>query len=230
MTAQREHLWKLLGVLFQAHPWHGVPIGGEPPRVVNAYIELVPQDTIKYELDKTSGYLGVDRPQTYSNVCPTLYGLIPQTLCAEETAALCIARTGRTGIVGDMDPLDICVLSEKVIPRGDIFLRARPIGGLRMIDGNEADDKIVAVMMGDAVFGLWDDIADAPDKIVNRLRHYFLTYKHPPGSPDDQVEITDVYGREEAYDVIERSHRDYLTRYAEVAQILGETRGYKPHG
>src|SRR5438552_2654211 len=67
--------------VFKSHPWHGVPIGPEAPAVVTAYIEIVPTDTVKYEMDKQSGYLKVDRPQKFSNICPTLYGLIPQTLC-----------------------------------------------------------------------------------------------------------------------------------------------------
>ena len=74
---------EILGLMFRAHPWHGIPIGPEAPDVVNVYIEIVPTDTVKYELDKDTGILKVDRPQKYSNVCPTLYGFIPQTLCAE---------------------------------------------------------------------------------------------------------------------------------------------------
>ena len=83
----RERAWELFGLLFQAHPWHGVSIGPEAPRVVTAYIEIVPTDTVKYEIDKSSGHLKVDRPQQFSNVCPTLYGFIPQTYCGERVAA-----------------------------------------------------------------------------------------------------------------------------------------------
>jgi inorganic pyrophosphatase len=146
-------LWQRLGLLFKAHPWHGVPIGEDAPAIVTAYIEIVPTDTVKYEIDKITGYLKVDRPQKFSNVCPTLYGLIPQTLCAEQVGALCAERTGRPGIMGDGDPLDICVLTEKTIPCGDILLRAIPIGGLRTIDSHAADDKIIAVMQHDAMYG-----------------------------------------------------------------------------
>src|SRR5438132_9474923 len=138
--------------MFQAHPWHGVA-PGDPAGVVQAYIEIVPTDTVKYELDKQTGHLRVDRPQRFSNVCPALYGFVPQTHCGERNGELCSLRTGRKGIVGDGDPLDICVLTEKTIPRGDILLEARPIGGLRMIDRGEADDKIIAVLEGDAAYG-----------------------------------------------------------------------------
>ena len=122
----------------------------------------------------------MDRPQQYSNVCPSLYGFIPRTLCAERVGALCSERTGRPGIHGDGDPMDVCVLTEKEISHGDILVQAVPIGGLRMIDGNEADDKIIAVLSGDAVFGSFADIAQCPAPLVDRLRHYFLTYKQGP--------------------------------------------------
>lgn len=207
---------ELMGLLFKAHPWHGVPIGREAPQVLPAYIELVPSDTVKYELDKATGLLRVDRPQKFSNVCPANYGLIPQTYCGWGVAERLAMRSGREGIVGDGDPLDICVLTEKVIPHGDILLRAIPIGGLSMIDGNEADDKILAVMEGDAAFGAWRDIDACPPALVERLRHYFLTYKSVPGEEPAKVEITEVYGRDEALAVIEASHRDYRARFPDL--------------
>ena len=215
-----DPFWNLLGVLFQAHPWHGVSIGENPPDVVTSYIEITPADTVKYELDKISGKLMVDRPQVFSNVCPTLYGLIPQTYCGESVAALCMERTGRESIVGDHDPLDICVLTEPTVTQRDILLQARPIGGLRMIDSNEADDKIIAVMNGDAAYGDWESIEDCPSSFIEKLRHYFLTYKQPPGSEKTACEITHVYGRDEAHDVIRRSREDYELRFGGTAAIL----------
>ncbi|HEX8998859.1 MAG TPA: inorganic pyrophosphatase [Blastocatellia bacterium] len=220
MTDRPEPLWQLMGLLFKAHPWHGVAIGEESPRVLTAYIEIVPSDTVKYELDKTTGLLKVDRPQKFSNVCPSHYGLVPQTYCGERVAERLSQRTGRDGIVGDGDPLDICVLTEKVIPHGDILLQAIPIGGLSMIDGDEADDKIVAVMQGDAAFGDWQDITDCPPALIDRLRHYFLTYKSVPDSGQAKCEITHVYGREEAHEVIKSSYQDYLTRFADIEGML----------
>ncbi|MCA9899808.1 MAG: inorganic pyrophosphatase [Anaerolineales bacterium] len=210
----------MLGILYRSHPWHGIPIGEKQPDVLNVYIEIVPQDTVKYELDKYTGILKVDRPQSFSNVCPTLYGLIPQTLCSDTFADYCMARTGREGIVGDDDPLDICVLTEKVIPRGDILLQAIPIGGLRMIDGGEADDKIIAVLKGDAVYGRWTDIADCPQSVIDRLRHYFLTYKQEPGKEQVACEIVDVYGRSEAKEVIQRAYNDYMVRFSDIEGML----------
>ncbi len=148
-----EPVWRVMGLLYRAHPWHGVHIGHDAPEVVTSYIEIVPTDAVKYEIDKISGYLKVDRPQKFSNVSPTLYGFIPQTYCADRCAELCSTRVDRKDIVGDGDPLDICVITEKPISHGDILVPAIPIGGLRMIDGNEADDKIIAVMQNDAVYG-----------------------------------------------------------------------------
>ena len=139
---------------WRRHPWHGL----EPRRegmaedIVQVYIEMLPTDVVKYELDKASGHLSVDRPQRFSSMCPTLYGFIPQSFCGDEVGELCALRTGRQGIQGDGDPMDICVLTEKSFAQGNFFLQARPVGGLRMIDGAQADDKIIAVMKEDAAY------------------------------------------------------------------------------
>ncbi len=215
-----EDIWAQIRLVLKSHPWHGVLIGANSPNVVTTYIEIVPTDTVKYEIEKNSGYLKVDRPQKYSNICPTPYGFIPQTFCGEKVAQFCMEKTGKTGIKGDGDPLDICVLTEKEITHSDILLRAVPIGGLRMIDGNEADDKIIAVMQGDGLFGHWETITDAPNMLIERLKHYFLTYKDAPGNTARTVEITHVYGKEEAHEVIKRSHEDYLSIYADLDQLL----------
>jgi inorganic pyrophosphatase len=195
--------------IFQAHPWHGVSPGEDAPAKVNAYIEIVPTDAVKYELDKPSGHLRVDRPQRFSSMCPALYGFIPQTFCGQEVAALCAQRTGREGIQGDKDPMDICVLTEKTFAQGNFFLHARPIGGLRMIDGEQADDKIIAVLESDLAYGLIENICDCPQALVDRLKHYFLSYKQLPGDAPKKVEIVGVYDRAEALDVINCSLSDY---------------------
>jgi inorganic pyrophosphatase len=210
--------------LFRAHPWHGIHIGDDAPDVVQSYIEIVPSDTVKYELDKPTGHIKVDRPQKFSNVYPTLYGLIPQTYCGEKIAEFCMKQSSREGIVGDGDPLDICVLAEKFITRGDILLKVRPIGGIRMIDGGEADDKIIAVMRGDAIYGHMRDIHECPPAQIDRLKHYFLTYKDAPGARKREAEITHVYGREEAHEVIERSMQDYADTFGELKAMFEELR------
>lgn len=208
---------RLNNLLFRAHPWHGVSIGDEAPEVVTAYIEIVPTDTVKYEVDKVTGFLKVDRPQRFSNLCPSYYGLVPQTFCGDRVAAIFAARANRKGIVGDRDPLDICVLTEKTIPHSDILLTALPIGGLSMLDGGEADDKIIAVMKDDAVYGGFTDIANCPPTLIDRLQHYFLTYKQAPGTTQHKVEITNVYSRAEALKVIRASHADYRAQFPELA-------------
>ena len=202
--------------LFRAHPWHGVSIGKDFPNIITVYIEIDPTDSLKYELDKNTGILKVDRPQRFSNSVPALYGMIPQTLCHENVAELSREKTGYKQIKGDYDPLDICVLAEKNAFHADILLKAVPIGGLRMIDGDEADDKIIAVLERDPIYGNWQNIDDCSKPILERLKHYFITYKAIPeeGKKTSQ-EITHVYDKEEALDVIRRSHKDYKKDYKE---------------
>ena len=212
--------WAIMSLLFKPHPWHGVLIGDDAPEQVTAYIEMVPTDTVKYEIDKETGFLKVDRPHLYSSLCPALYGFLPQTFCSDQVAAYCQQQTGRENIVGDGDPLDILILSENNISHGDILLQAVPIGGLRMIDDGEADDKIIAILTGDALYGEWKDISDCPAPLVDRLKHYFLTYKDLPLSETPRCEITHAYGREEAHEVIRRSQADYHTHFKGMDTLL----------
>jgi inorganic pyrophosphatase len=216
----RERTAQLLGLLFKAHPWHGVSPGPEAPNVVTAYIELVPTDTVKYEIDKASGILKVDRPQQFSNVCPTLYGFIPRTFCGERVAAFSQSHTDLPTLEGDGDPMDVCILSEKAFSHGDFLLQAIPLGGLRLIDRGQADDKIIAVLKGDAAYGQAREIGDIPEALIERLKHYFLTYKRPPEAEHGAVEIADVYGRSEACEVIERSREDYRRKFPELRDGL----------
>lgn len=190
------------------------------PELVQCFIEVVPSDTLKYEIEKVSGYLKVDRPQKYSNICPALYGFIPQTFCGEGVAAYSSAKTGRT-LEGDSDPLDICVLTDRPVQHGNVLVECVPIGGLRMVDQNEADDKIIAVLKDDATYGSWTDISEAPAPMLNRLSHYFLTYKLAPGAQTGGCEIAATYGREEAREVIRLSLSDYQSRFGDLEDILG---------
>jgi inorganic pyrophosphatase len=193
-----------------------VALGDRAPHVVTAFIEIVPTDTVKYELDKVTGLLRVDRPQKYSNVCPAPYGLLPRTICGPRVAARAVERVGKAGIVGDDDPLDVCVLTERSIAHGNVLMQAIPVGGFRMLDRDEADDKILAVLEGDPVFGSAKDVGDLPSALVDRLRHYFLTYKQPPGDSHAACSIAEVYGRLEAIETIERSRADYRERYGDL--------------
>lgn len=213
----------LMQKLFQSHPWHGIPSEAHVPETINVFIEIVPSDTFKYEVDKESGKLRVDRPQLYSNVCPQMYGFVPQTYCMEAVAERCkvALNDGSYGeIRGDGDPLDICVLAERSVPHGSVLVTARPIGGLRMIDKGEADDKIIAVLQDDAAYHHIRDIGECPTSLVERLKHYFLTYKMPPGATEIVCKIPEIYGAEEAFAVIKASMRDYDTYYPGLREAL----------
>jgi inorganic pyrophosphatase len=192
---------------YRPHPWHGLPSGPRVPELLNAYIEITPFDAVKWEIDKETGYLRVDRPQASNSLPPTLYGFVPRTYCGERVAKL--AGTER----GDGDPLDICVMSERPINRADILLHVRPIGGLLMVDGGEADDKIIAVLDQDPAWGAARDIGDVPRALVERLRHYFLTYKWKPDASSPPVVIETIYGVEQAVAVLNASIEDYNDRF-----------------
>ena len=209
-----KNIVKGLRNIYKPHPWHGIDLYAGQTGEINAYIEMVPSDAVKYEMDKETGYLKIDRPQRFSNQMPTLYGFIPKTYCGPMTANFCEQKTGRGGIVGDGDPLDICVITEKAISHGDIILKAHPIGGLRLIDRGEADDKIISIFSYDSIYSEWKDITDLPKKIIDRLRHYFLTYKDiPEEGKQRKCEIVGVYGREEALEVIKIASQDYANKF-----------------
>ena len=194
---------------WRPHPWHGLDPGPDPPRVVKAYIEITPFDLVKYEVDKTTGYLKVDRPQRSSSAPPTLYGFIPRTYCAEATGALSPLAEG-----GDGDPLDICVISERPINRSEVILNARGVGGLQCVDGGEADDKIVAVLPNDNVWGHAQTLTDLPGVMIERLRHYFSTYKLVPGL-DSPMKVERVYDRDHAHLVVEAAMADYAQHFSD---------------
>ncbi len=214
-----DPIGRLMGLRYKSHPWHGIDIGREAPVLITAFIEMVPTDTVKYEIDKVTGYLKIDRPQKYSNVVPALYGFVPQTFSAAKVAEYCMEKSGRKDIKGDGDPIDICVLTEKEISHGNIIVRARPIGGFRMIDKDESDDKIIAVLNNDTVYGHIDDVSELPGLVVDRLKHYFLTYKDLPGL-ESNVVITHTFGKEEAHEIIRRSMEDYHHKFDSLERAL----------
>ncbi len=192
---------------WRPHPWHGLEPGIDPPGIVHAYIEITPFDSVKYEVDKETGYLRVDRPQRSSSQPPTLYGFIPQTYCGSRVAAL--APKARRA---DGDPLDICVVSERPIMRAEVVLNARVVGGLQMIDQEEADDKIIAVLQNDHFWGDAREIGDLPDALIERLRHYFSTYKLVPGE-EPRSFVEGPYGVEHAMQVVRAALEDYEEAY-----------------
>ena len=194
---------------WRPHPWHGLELGKNPPSIVSAYIEITPFDFVKYEVDKKTGYLKVDRPHRTSSQPPSLYGFIPKTYCGKR-----VKNLSPKSKVGDGDPLDICIISERPINKSEIILDAKVVGGIQMIDHGEADDKIIAVLANDTVWQSATNVTDLPDVIVERLRHYFLTYKLVPGEKA-KVSIDKIYDREHALKVVEASILDYIDEYGE---------------
>ncbi len=188
---------------WRPHPWHGLDIGPDPPRVVNAYVEITPFDLVKYEIDKLTGYLRVDRPHRTSSQPPALYGLIPKTLCGEH-----FCRLSPNAKRGDGDPLDICVISERPISKSEIVVGAKVVGGIQMIDNDEADDKIIAVLQNDFVYSQTENIDKLPSVLVERLVHFFRTYKLVAGETTAVI-MGEVYGHQHAQRVIEAAILDY---------------------
>lgn len=198
---KRFHRWR-------PHPWHGLSEGRRPPVLVNAYIEITPFDGVKYEIDKETGYLKVDRPQLTSSLPPALYGFIPRTFCGPHVTAL-----SRKAKRGDGDPLDICVLSERPIQKSEVVVPARVVGGLRIIDGGEADDKIIAVLDSDPYWTHAKSIEDLPQVLRERLVHYFMTYKLTQRKKSP-IRLDREYGLAHAKEVIQASLLDYRERFA----------------
>jgi inorganic pyrophosphatase len=115
---------------------------------------------------------------------------------------------------------EVCILTDRPIGHGNVIAECIPIGGLRMLDQDEADDKIIGVLKDDATYGAWEDVMQVPEPMLDRLRHYFLTYKQAPGSTPSSCEITHTYGRDDAHEVIRRSLADYQARFGNLEQIL----------
>jgi len=175
--------------------------------MLQAYIEITPFDSVKYEIDKVTGYLRVDRPQRSSSLPPALYGFVPRTFCGPRVAALSPGAEG-----GDGDPLDICVLSERPITRAEVLLTVRVVGGLSTLDQGAADDKIIAVLQGDSVWGNAMDVTDIPERLIERLRHYFATYKLVPGQSSPVI-TQEIYGLAHAEQVVTAAIQDYLLEF-----------------
>ena len=214
---------------FVAHPWHGIypfkPNFAEFSRTqcLKAFIEMTASDDVKLEVDKVSGHLLIDRPNKFSNQLPCMYGFIPQTYCHHLTAKLAnqdLKARGydTTDCSGDLDPLDICVFTDRQIHSG-VLAQAKVIGGLCMIDSGEIDDKIIAVLKDDAVYGDCHDINELPQPALAKILHYFLTYKEQPTLASEptkpkKIEITHTYSNHHAIEVIQQAHQDYLNAYS----------------
>ena len=141
-----------------SHPWHGVPPGDQAPRIVNAVIEIPQGSRAKYEIDKESGLLKLDRIIYSSFYYPCNYGFIPQTYG------------------DDKDPLDILVITSMPV-QAMCLMQAKVIGVMQMIDSGDADDKIIAVAANDPSVNHYNNIEEIPPHFFDELRHFFEEYK-----------------------------------------------------
>lgn len=167
-----------------AHPWHGVSPTTRDPSVFTAYIETLQFDTIKYELDQTSGLLKVDRPQQRSTLPPYPYGFFPRTCSGQRVADIAGVKKG------DGAPLDVFILSERVISSRGILADVRIIGGIPVLENDFADDKLIGVLTQDGAMGDIRDLASLPVELLDRIIHYLVS--------DDMLDAVTVG---EAYDV-----------------------------
>lgn len=169
------------------HPWHDVAAGKAPPEYVNGIIEIPRGSRAKYEIDKESGLIKLDRVIYASMYYPLNYGFIPKTL-------------GEDG-----DPLDIVVLTQvAVVPL--CLIPSKVIGVMQMIDRGEADEKIIAVAEEDPSVSHITDVKDLPGHLLSELRHFFENYKT---LENKKVVINEFLPKEEAFKVIEASVRLY---------------------
>jgi len=177
--------------MYVLHPWHGAHYGEEAPAIVNGLIEISQGSRAKYEIDKTTGLLKLDRVIYSSFHYPINYGFIPQTL-------------GEDG-----DPLDILVMcSESIEPL--CLVQATVIGNMQMIDHGEKDDKIIAVATKDPTVNHFTSVEDLPKHFIAVLKNYFESYKV---LEDKVVEIDEFQNKDAAYSVIRRSIAHYQEKY-----------------
>jgi len=173
-------------------------------------------------IDKVTGYMRVDRPQRTSSLPPSLYGFVPRTYCAER-----VAKLSDDAERGDGDPLDICVVSERPVSRSEVILNAKVIGVIQCIDDEDADDKIIGVLENDPFWSYAEDLSDIPDVLVQRLRHYFSTYKNLPRKPS-RMDIRQIAGRDRAMAVVKAAMDDYQEYYRLIDERTAATTEARP--
>jgi inorganic pyrophosphatase len=180
--------------MYVLHPWHGAHYGSEAPHLVNALIEIPQGSKTKYEIDKKTGLLKLDRVIYSSFHYPINYGFIPQTLGKDE------------------DPLDILVMcSESIHPL--CLVEAYVIGNMQMIDTGKIDDKIIAVAAHDPGVNYIKTMYDLPEYFVKVLRNYFEQYKV---LENKKVEINDFQTKEKAFEIINESIEFYKEEYGKL--------------
>ncbi len=173
------------------NPWHDIPVGEKAPKIVNAVIEIPKDSKHKFEIDKETGMLKLDRFLFSSVHYPGDYGFIPQTLWY------------------DNDPIDIIILTQRpVYPM--TLVSAKIIGVLRMIDGDERDEKLLAVYASDPRYEEYNDITDIPKHTIAELKHFFETYKELQGK---KCTVPEIVGREAAMEDIKLAQKMYQDKY-----------------
>lgn len=169
------------------NPWHHVSPGEDLPGIVNGIIEIPRGSRAKYELDKDSGMLRLDRVIYSAMYYPANYGFIPQTYCE------------------DKDPLDILIITQvKVVPM--CLVPAKIIGVMRMLDNGEADDKLIAVSAGDPSVNHIEDISELPPHTIAELRNFFEDYKK---LENKTVQVEEFFGKETALQILQESFDMY---------------------
>lgn len=173
------------------HPWHEVKIGEEKPEKVNIIIEIPKDSQVKYELDKETGLLKLDRVLYSAVHYPGDYGFVPRTLW------------------DDGDPLDIIVLTGRPLYPMTIA-KVRIIGILRMIDDDEKDDKLIGVYDSDPRFKEWNDIEDIPKHTIEELKHFFETYKELQGK---ECKILNILNKDIAHEDLRKAEEMYNEKF-----------------
>jgi inorganic pyrophosphatase len=174
-----------------SNPWHDVAFGDDAPHIVNGIIEIPKGSRAKYELDKDSGMLKLDRVLYSSMYYPANYGFIPKTYC------------------DDNDPLDILILCHTdIVPM--CLVEAKVIGVMRMIDGGEADDKIIAVAAGDPTINHINDISELPQHFISEMRNFFEDYKK---LENKSVIVEDFEDSTVAKEIVKKAIEDYKIKF-----------------
>lgn len=178
------------------HPWHSVELGDKAPEIVNVVIEIPKGSKLKYELDKKSGLIKVDRVLFSSVHYPANYGFVPQTYCE------------------DCDPLDVLLLGqEPVVPLS--IMRARIIGVMRMQDQGEMDDKLIAVHADDPEYSHYTSISELPPHRMTEVRRFFEDYK---ALEHKKVVVERFLDSEEAIQILKDSMALYESKKAELIE------------
>lgn len=176
--------------------WHDIDVGKDAPDFVNTVIEIPKDSKLKYELDKDTGLLKLDRFLHSSVHYSGDYGFIPRTLCEDD------------------DPLDVFIISHSsTYPM--TLCEVKVLGVMKMVDDGEADDKIIGVHNADPRFSQWDNLEDVPEHFVKELKEFMRTYKR---LENKQVDVNEIYGKEEAKKIINESIEIYNKHFGENSE------------